>query len=134
MFHVNRKVGVLFVEIVDGNILQVFYRSDKPAVDPRFLEGWMCKLDQDSVSHGPGNMQAKSPICTSDPRIVSIPPICHASSEAGFTHNRRKKVRANIPTFSGVTLQTNAAGGELCSGETFTGAWNSLDCSKVQRP
>src|ERR1700733_5004019 len=50
--NVNAEVRVLFVEIVDGHILQGTHGRDQSPVNPGFLQGRVGKLDQDSFSHG----------------------------------------------------------------------------------
>jgi hypothetical protein len=56
--NVNAEIRVLFVEIVDGHILQVTHGRDQSPVNPGFLQGRVGKLDQDSFSHGRfGNLQ-----------------------------------------------------------------------------
>jgi hypothetical protein len=52
--HVDAEIRVFFVEIVECHILQVPHGSDKPSVNPGFLEGRMSKLNQNFVSHGLG--------------------------------------------------------------------------------
>jgi len=95
---------------------------------------WVRELPQNSVGHGSGNMQAMLSFCTCYLQTASISQIYSASIVAGFAHNRMKEVLADIATSSRVRLKRKAPAGEVCFGETFAGAWNSLDCSEVRGP
>ena len=47
-FHMDIKVRIFFVEIVNCDIFEVLHSSDKPLVHPGFFEGRVREKDQDS--------------------------------------------------------------------------------------
>ena len=57
MLHIDVKVGIDLVEIVEGHPVQLPNRLNQHTVDPRLLKGGVSEKDQDPTSNGHGNLQ-----------------------------------------------------------------------------